>query len=55
MHYEAELVILVLLALVCESYVIRRVVEGDRSIWMGSDGMAHPHAFLDWELRISVV
>ena len=25
------------------------------SKWKGSDGMAHPHAFLDWELRISVV
>ena len=29
MHYEAELVILVLLGLVCECYVIRRVVEGN--------------------------
>ena len=55
MHYEAELVILSLLGLVCECYVICRVEEGDRSKWMGSDGMAHPHAFFDWELGISVV
>ena len=31
MHYEAELVILVLLGLVCEGYVICRVVEGNRT------------------------
>ena len=32
MHYEAELVILsLLLGLVCEDYVICRVVEGDRA------------------------
>ena len=29
MHYEAELVILFLLGLVCEGYVICRVVEGN--------------------------
>ena len=29
MHYEAELVILVLLGLLCEGYVICRVVEGN--------------------------
>ena len=55
MHYEAELVILVLLGLVCEGYVICKVEDGEWSKCLGNDGMAQPHAFLDWELWISVV
>ena len=54
MHYEAELVILVLLGLVCEGYVICRVVEGNGS--SGREVMEwHILTFLDWELRMSVV
>ena len=41
MHYEAELVILVLLGLVCEGYVICRVVEGN-----GASGLE----VLEWHI-----
>ena len=41
--------------LVCECCVIYRVVEGNGARSGERDGIAHPHAFSDWELRMSVV
>ena len=35
--------------------MIYRVVEGNGARSGERDGIAHPHAFSDWELRMSVV